>query len=124
MWNDIQWYFASRVAYDNGRSEKGNGKGSVVGYYMDMITSYLDLLTEMTHMYNKCQLDYIMQAWGPIFTSLPGALGFLMSFLSVLIEDTETANYTAMSAAAYNKDVGKAGETFGIFFMRLYGIEL
>ena len=93
----------------NGRADKGNGVGSTAGYYMDMVTAYMDVTVEITNFYNECDMDYYMQGVAPWFTSLSGFLGMLVSLIEVIISDSEVAVYTAMSAAAYSRDQAGAG---------------
>ena len=64
IFRETQYNFASRLAYQNGRSDKGNGEATAAGYYMDMVTSYLDIVVELTNLWNYCELDYIWQAFG------------------------------------------------------------
>ena len=87
VFRSTQLNFASQLAYSNGRGDKGNGEATTAGYYMDMITSYLDIIVEMTNLWNYCELDYIAQAYGGFFMSLSGFLGFGTSLLTVAIMD-------------------------------------
>ena len=112
------------VVYSAGRAAKGNGVGTEVGYYMDMVTQYLDLVVEITNVYNQCKIDYIMQAIGPWFTSLSGFLGALTSMLEVIISEDEVPTYTGISAAVYAGNQGSAGNWLGIWFKHAINVEL
>ena len=89
-----------------------------------MITAYLDIIVMMTNMWNKCELDYIFQAYGGFFMSLSGFLGFGTSLLTVAIMDDQVPNYQGMSAAAYGNDPAAAGKYIGLWFKALSGVEL
>ena len=67
------------TTYYNGRKQKGNGHGTNAGYKADVYVKYMDLMVELTNLYNQCDLDYYMQAFAPILTSLSGILWFLTS---------------------------------------------
>ena len=112
------------VTYSAGRTAKGNGVGTEVGYYMDMTTQYLDLVVEITNVYNQCNLDYIMQAFGPWFTSLSGFLGALTSILEVIVDANEVPVYTGISAAVYAGDQANAGLWTGLWFKHAINVEL
>lgn len=92
-----------------GRAEKGDGVGTTAGYYMEMITRYMDITVEATNLYNTCEMDYIMQAFGPILTSLSGFLGALTSLLEVILSADEVATYTGISKSVYDLDRAGAG---------------
>lgn len=124
VFRSTQYNFASELAYKNGRTDKGNGEATTAGYYMDMITSYLDIVVEMTNLWNYCELDYITQAFGLFSTSLSGFLGFCTSLLSVAIVEDQVTNYQAMSLAAYTHDPAAAGVYLGLWFKALMGVEL
>ena len=91
---------------------------------MDMATQYMDIGVEMTNVYNKCDFDYYMMAFGPVLTSLTGFLGFFTSLIEVIISDEEVAVYLAMSQAAYNREESNAGKQFGLWFKHLWDIEM
>lgn len=124
IFRETQYNFASRLAYSNGRDDKGNGESTAAGYYMDMVTSYLDIVVELTNLWNYCELDYIWQAFGMLSTSLSGFLGFSTSLLTVAIMQDQVSNYKGMSAAAYNSDPAAAGQYLGLWFKALMGVEL
>ena len=69
----------------------------------------MDLMVELTNLYNQCDLDYYMQAFAPILTSLSGFLWFLTSFWSIVISDGEVFVYKGMSQAALERNPSNAG---------------
>lgn len=121
---NIYYEFASNVAYEKGRDQKGNGRGSFAGYKIAQFVAWLDILVELTNLYNECQLDYYMQAWAPMFTSLSGFLGIFTSLWIVIIDEKEVPNYYGMSQAAFNRQPANAGKFFGLWCRDLWGVEL
>ena len=70
---------------------------------------YMDLMVELTNLYNQCDLDYYMQAFAPIMTSLSGFLWFGTSLISIVISDGEVFVYKGMSQAALERNPSNAG---------------
>ena len=91
---------------------------------MDLSTKAMDISVEITNVYNTCQLDYIMQAWAPIFTSMSGFLGFSASLLNIVLSGDYVSTYEGMSLAAYNRDSANAGLYMGSLLKNLWGVEL
>ena len=61
----------------------------------------MDLAVEATNLWNKCDFDYYMQAFAPIFTSLSGFFFILTSVTSIIINEEEEYVYLGMSNAAF-----------------------
>ena len=91
---------------------------------MDYYVMGVDMLVELTNTYNKCDLDYYMQAFAPILTSLSGFLSFGTSLISIVISDGEVYVYEGLSSAAYNQDPGNAGKFAGLWCKHLFGVDL
>ena len=51
---NIYYEFASNVAYEKGRDQKGNGRGGYAGYKVAQFVAWLDILVELTNLYNEC----------------------------------------------------------------------
>ena len=77
------------VVYNMGRAEKGNGVGSVAGYWIYKISAYMDSVVEMTNIFNECDIDYFLMAFGTCVTSLSGALDLVTNFMFRLFSETE-----------------------------------
>ena len=58
---------------------------------------YMDLLVEVTNMWNECDFDYYMQAFAPVGTSLSGFLWFFVACLSMVVNASEEYVYMGMS---------------------------
>ena len=71
---------ASNISYSTGRTSKGSGTPTVVGFYMEKITMYMDIPVMVTNTYNHCSIDYFFEKFGKICTSLSGALDLLTNF--------------------------------------------
>ena len=79
LYRDVVEYTKTSITYDSGRAEKGSGEGSTIGFYLSQATQYADMTVELTNLYNECSLDYYMQAWAPLFTSVSGFLNITVS---------------------------------------------
>ena len=77
----------------------------------------------MTNMYETCSLDYIMQAFAPIFTSLSGFLEFCASAIEVVFADDSETMFLGLSLASYERDEINAGFYFGEFMVILFNVE-
>ena len=110
--------------YFAGRSQKGNGEGTEAGYKADHYFKYMDLMVEATNMWNECDLDYYMQAFAPVFTTLSGFLWIITSLTSIIINESEVEVYVGMSKASFDRDAAKGGQYFGLWTKHLLGVEL
>ena len=84
----------------------------------------MDLAVEITNTYQKCQLDYYMQAFAPCVTSLSGFLSFGTSLITVLISSEYVSVYEGMSLAAYEEDHSNAGKYIAEWFKSLFDVQL
>ena len=84
----------------------------------------MDLAVEATNMWNKCDFDYYMQAFAPVFTSLSGFLWFFTSMTSMIINESEEYVYVGMSYSAYTRNPAQGGQYTGLWLKHLMGVEL
>merc|ERR1712083_983501 len=103
MYQNIREYMVTTVGYYDGRREKGTGNGTKTGYNIELVPQYMDVMVAWTNMYNNCDLDYLMQAFGRYFTSVSGFLDFAVNFFMWrFISDTDAILYTNLSSAIEN----------------------
>ena len=91
---------------------------------MDKIVAYMDILILMTDLFNKCDLNYFMQAFAKPVTSFAGALDLGTNFMFRLFTTDDAAIYTALDTAVTAQDRENVGLNFGIFVKLLFATEL
>ena len=106
-------YTKDKTLYYSGRTEKGNGAGTDVGYYIEVITQYMDMPVLMTDLWNKCDIDYIFQKIGKAFSSLSGALDLITNFMFRFFSTDDVVLYTNLSQAVDDDKREDAGLYFG-----------
>lgn len=97
LYRDIYQETRTNIFYVDGVNRKGAGTPTDYGFWLDVITQYADLVVEMANLYEICSLDYIMQAFAPIFTSLSGFLEFCTSSITVIFEEESEAMFLGLS---------------------------
>ena len=90
---------------------------------MSQATQYADMTVELTNLYNECSLDYYMQAWAPLFTSVSGFLNIIVSLATVILAYESEEIWIGMSLAAYELNASNAGKYFGLFMKATFGVE-
>lgn len=89
-----------------------------------MINMWMDVVVDLANIWEKCAIDYFMQALGKSVTSLPGALDFVTNFMFRLFDDGEVELYTALDTALIAQDKAGVGLYIGIFLKRLFVLEI
>ena len=111
----VKGYTGTSTMYDLGRADKGNGEATVAGYYMEMVTLYLDITVLMTNLYIDCDIDYFMQRVGKSVVSLSGFLDLMTNFLFRFFGTDDTGLYTDLSTAIDAVDAPAVGLNMGRF---------
>lgn len=89
IFHDTRELTASQVYYLTGRENKGNGTGSSAGYWIFVISAWMDVIVSLTDLWERCAIDYFLQALGRGVQSLSGALDLVTNFMFRLFDNGE-----------------------------------
>ena len=117
-------YTASRVGYNNGRNEKGNGEPTAAGAWLDKVVLYMDITVLFTNLWNYCKFDYYMQKVGTSLTSLSGALDLFTNFMFRYLSTDDTQLYSDLSDGLDAEDRAIVGLQMGKFMKLLFVTEI
>ena len=114
----------TNLDYTNGISFSGAGTATDAGYWLQLITRYMDIPVLMTNLYNKCSIDYFMQRFGSVLSSLSGALDLVTNFLFRFFDTKDTQLYKDLSNGIDNNDRNAVGLAVGNFMKILFVVEI
>ena len=107
-----------------GRQAKGNGSATDVGFYLEKITMYMDVVVNVTDVYNRCSIDYFFEKFGKSLTSLSGFLDLLTNFFWRFFGDSDQQLYKDISNGIDNGDGAAVGLNMGKFLKILTVTEI
>ena len=114
---------ASSVDYYAGLAAKGQGKGTIAGFYFDNFQNYIDLYIDAVNVFNYCDIDYYLKSVGRWFSASGGVNQAINTFWRLVsTEDMQT--YYDLSVGIITKDNTKTGQAFGKFMAVFMQIEI
>ena len=124
LYNEMSAANGNRTAYDEGMKDKGQGKGSTMGFYIYQFQNNMDTFIDGVNVFNYCQLNYYLEATSKVFSSASGAANQAVNLIWRAYGGDDKAMYSALSTAVTNNDEQNAGKYFGQFLSLLLSVEI
>ena len=79
LWTDLSEELKTDVTYYAALKDKGQAKGSSIGFMFTKGQRYLDLLASGVNVYNQCDIDYYMRSISKAVSNVSGACNQLVN---------------------------------------------
>jgi hypothetical protein len=100
--NNDSFYKAQQVA--KGKSNQG----TTVGFWIDSIAKYSDVVVKSFDIYNTCKIDYYLTSLGKQLTTVTGATGFVSNAAGLLLSSLTTDNTTKSAGNVTGTSIGNS----------------
>ena len=121
--DDVSKSTASSAEYYAGLALKGQGSGSLAGFYFDNFQQYIDVYIDAVNVFNYCDINYYMRAFGKWFSASGGVNQAINTFWRFISTD-DMQQYYDLSVAMMQKNPTNAGKAFGKWFAVFMQVEI
>ena len=110
--------------YIAGMQAKGQGEGTLAGYYLDVAQQYIDLSIFSVNVFNYCELDFYLIAIDKAVSSPSGFSNQMVNIMWRVLSKDDARNFYDLSLAIMQDDVETAGKCWGTFISNLLMVEV
>ena len=112
------------AAYKTATSEKGSGDGTKASFYLNNFILYNEAQILYFGLYEECDLDYFMMAFGNATQSVSGGLNTLTNFAWRTYGGENSQNFTDLATAITGGDKAAMGQNVAIIVKDVLNVSI